>query len=249
MADEKLLEYPPGISNNAHIEFVGYKYSLPKANVNTASYQRKSSGFSCALYVPAGIKDSAGGDWGTEGIPRFAGGGADKVFSSENGLNFMTDVVKGLADKIPGGKQVQAIYAANTGTIINPNEMLILKGGTHYDLNLSYELVPNSEEEGLAVKKIINYFKRNSTPSFETIGGVSHLQYPEIFDIHITSKDKKYVSTKDKNEDILFGYQGMVLIAFDVTYGGGDNSMLYYNDGTPVHATMSLTFKSVRPGR
>lgn len=223
-----MASFPDGVESTANITFVSHKWEMPKAQVNQSQLQLSGGGFNACLYIPAGIRDAISANWGSEVVPE------EMYNSSALAGTGARAVRKGLEM----GKQQAGAFAtgaaATTGTAKAPNELLLFQGMNYLDFSASFEMIPKNKGEANAIMAIINGFKESIKPALEQDSKMMKLDYPPVFDIICRTPGKT-----------LFKYKNMALVSVDVTYAGGANSMLYYYDGNPVQATLSVSFKSI----
>lgn len=121
------------------------------------------------------------------------------LFASRAGLNF-------ISPSIEGG------LAAETGTAINPHQALVFSGVGVRQYQFDWTLIPNNETEANNIRNIINAFKRNSLPTYQSVLGGASLpteqrnelnqlsgtltrglfKYPKMVDIFFTGLDTEH---------------------------------------------------------
>jgi len=258
------LLYPTYVKNNPHILITTKNYALPSADRNDANDIKTKRIANTYLYLPSNLADAVGSTWSSETMTETVQAAANNIakldrskaslmdYAGALGDGVMTggwrDLVEGATKKIGGesiGKQVTAI----TGTMMKPNDVLVLDQIGRYSMNLTWDFYPQNAEEGEMVRNILRNFKNWSQPKLVPDGGILALNYPQIFDIYVKVNSKsvnKVTSSSIKNS--LFYYTNMVLENISISYSGGQNESLFYSDGTPTVSSMNLTFKSLRPG-
>lgn len=153
------------------------------------------------------------------------------------------------AANIPLGGSLtrDAVFARQTGEILNQNVELLFNGVNLRSFKFSFKLTPRSKEEANQVKFIINAFKKNMAPK---LGGESEtssnifLKTPNVFNLTYKKgnnphpflhKFKQCVLT-----DMSVNYTGEGTYA---TYGGANKD----GGGTPVSMVLELGFKELEP--
>lgn len=224
----KYGSYPPSMGGGMpFVTFSAYKYQMPKAKVEEAEQVREALS-SITLYVPGGVQEKVGGQWGTEEIIPLFYGGRQFVLS---------DVVDSALKAT--GKAVKATASSYTGLAAAPNEILVFQKTSFYDMSFSYNFMPIDEKEAAAMLAAIKLFKESTLPTLKVDSAIAYLEYPPVWDIKFNLKGTGSMTSGDG------AYMNMALVDFSATYSDGSTSVLIYEDGTPVQVTMSLTFKSI----
>jgi hypothetical protein len=213
------------------ITFMAYKYKLPKAKLETAKGEKEAIGDGIQLYMPSGVSESYGGEWGFESLLNF-----------EQGLKDIgADLVGKVAAK--GAEQMGGIsnsVKAGFGATIIPSEFMIFKKPLPFTLALSFNFVPRNAKEGAAIVSIIQTFKKYSLPTIAEGDGQLFLSFPPVWDISLKNiKGTGHPDNPGMHTD-------MALTNCTVTYSGGANSALVFHDNVPVQCAMSLSFQSIK---
>ena len=207
----------------------------------------RSAGF-IALYMPASVKVNYAADYGEEEIGVVAEGGSDIIEafmqgkdSKETTLNLLDQAatgIKQMATKAldavaPGAKHMMAL---NEGKVITPRMELMFKGIGRRDFSFEFSFLPKSEQEAIAVEKIIHKFKFHMASNF-TAGaeGVRKMDIPDHFNI-------RYMYHNSENFH-LNRISTCVLKGMDVEYGG--DRFVAYGDGRPQQTKLSLSFQEL----
>lgn len=218
-------------TNMPMITFIPYEYKLPKAKLETAKGEKVGTGSGVQLYMPAGVQESYGGEWGFESLINFEQGLAQAG----------VDILGKIASK--GAENLGAL--ANTvkggfGATLIPSEFMIFKKPQPFTLNLSFNFVPRNQKEGEAIIGIIKTFKMYSLPTIDGRGVDLFLKFPPVWDIDLTTvKGTGHPDNPGMHTD-------MALTSCNVTYSGGANSVLVFHDNIPVQCSMTLNFQSIK---
>ena len=141
-----------------------------------------------------------------------------------------------------GNVSLAQLQARQEGNIFNPNMELLFNGPTLRSFRFSFKMTPRSQLESIAVRDIINTFKRSMAPKTVTTGtGNSqslYLKTPDIFEI-------KYKKGPD-DHPFLHTFKQCFLENMSVNYTG-EGTYATYGDGTPISLVMNLSFKELEP--
>lgn len=141
-----------------------------------------------------------------------------------------------------GNVSLDQLQARQEGNIFNPNMELLFNGPTLRSFRFSFKMTPRSQDESIAVRDIINTFKRSMAPKTVTTGtGNSqslYLKTPDIFEI----KYKK----GSGDHPFLHSFKQCFLENMSVNYTG-EGTYATYGDGTPISLVMNLSFKELEP--
>lgn len=259
------LLYPTYVKNNPHIRITTKKYELPAADRNDAKDIKTTPLAETFLYLPSNLADAVGSSWSSETmtetvqaaaanvarLDRSKAGIKDYIKAVGGAVSFESvkrDTLEGISKKV-GGESIKRQVTALTGTMMKPNDVLVLDQIGRYSMNLTWDFYPQNSEEGEMVRKILKNFKKWVQPTLSPAGGVLGMDYPPIFDIYVkvSSASVNKVTSADIKKSLFF-YTNMVLENVSISYSGGQNEALFYSDGTPTVSNMNLTFKSLRPG-
>ena len=141
-----------------------------------------------------------------------------------------------------GNVSLAQLQARQEGNIFNPNMELLFNGPTLRSFRFSFKMTPRSQDESIAVRDIINTFKRSMAPKTMTTGtGNSqslYLKTPDIFEI-------RYKKGPD-DHPFLHTFKQCFLENMSVNYTG-EGTYATYGDGTPISLVMNLSFKELEP--
>jgi len=221
------------------------------------------------LPIPESIQDSNGVSWGEDGI----NGLAAKGFELTKGAMQNDNLFKGLGGLIKGAgsafgnvavdgssmdmattwlaseamntlganTSVGGLLARSSGQILNPNTELLFQGIQLRAFNFDFDFAPRDERESETIKKIIRTFKinmsaKNSSKDSSTNG--LFIKSPNVFQL-------KYKTGSDDHQ-FLHQFKPMALSNMAVNYTGS-GTYSTYNDATPVHMKLSLSFQELNP--
>jgi hypothetical protein len=181
---------------------------------------------------------------GMEGDPK---GAFDKllnktkaVLTGGNAQDLATSYMSAKAVGTLGGNvTAEGVLARTTGQVLNPNMELLFQGVQLRSFNFSFNLAPRFQEEALAVKNIIRTFKQSMAAKTSSGTGAGlFISAPEIF--HLTYK------SGNKKHPFLHSFKPCALLSMGVDYTG---SGVYatYEDATPVHMKLTLSFQELNP--
>tara|TARA_B100000902_G_C27269867_1_gene895721 strand:- start:738 stop:1640 length:903 start_codon:yes stop_codon:yes gene_type:complete len=221
------------------------------------------------LPIPESIQDSNGVTWGEDGINGLAAKGFeltkgamqnDNLFKGLGGLmkgagsTFSDIAVDGSSmdmattwlaseamNTLGANTSVGGLLARSSGQILNPNTELLFQGIQLRAFNFDFDFAPRDEREAETIKKIIRTFKinmsaRNSSKDSSTNG--LFIKSPNVFQL-------KY-KTGSNDHQFLHQFKPMALSNMAVNYTGS-GTYSTYDDATPVHMKLSLSFQELNP--
>ena len=138
-----------------------------------------------------------------------------------------------------GNVTAEGILARATGQVLNSNMELLFQGVQLRSFNFTFNLAPREENEAKQVKQIIRTFKQSMAA--KTTGGSGRgffINSPEVFKLTYKSGNKKH--------PFLHSFKPCALVSMGVDYTG---SGVYatYEDATPVHMKLTLSFQELNP--
>lgn len=259
-----------------YLEVLVVKYSAPGLEISdnpnilqrTSTEALDSSGslldplYQILLPMPQGISDTNMVKWGEDSINPLeaAGVGASEkaiegkpvealknllnagksVLTSGNGQDLALSYMSAKAVGTLGGNvTAEGVLARTTGQVLNPNMELLFQGVQLRSFNFSFNLAPREEKEAMAVKNIIRTFKTSMAAKTSSGSGAGlFISSPEIFQLTYKSGNKKH--------PFLHSFKPCALVSMGVDYTG---SGVYatYEDATPVHMKLSLSFQELNP--
>ena len=135
-----------------------------------------------------------------------------------------------LRKSLPGdmGKTLDAA----TGMIINPKETMSFGGVDLKSYTFEWNLYPQSPQDSVIIKDIVNLLKRETLPSTAGSGifEKSFLAYPSVVDISLIGVDESFYPR----------FKTCMISAVEVDYSGG-NDMAVMQGGRPAGVTLSFT--------
>ena len=216
------------------------------------------------LPIPGNIQDNNGAQWGENKLNDFAAaalGIVGSVVESDNLKDIPGNVTKKMNELQSGGggsdvanyaKMVAATTAVNalganvtiggllarsSGQVINQNLEMVFGGVTIRSFNFGWDLVPRSREEAYVVKSIIKNLKIHSAAKLDN-DGMGFLNAPDIFRIGYYKGGKPH--------PFLNRFKTCALTNMSVNYTGS-GTYTTYDDGTPVHMKLDISFKELNP--
>ena len=216
------------------------------------------------LPIPGNIQDNNGAQWGENKLNDFAAaalGIVGSVVESDNLKDIPGNVTKKMNELQSGGggsdvanyaKMVAATTAVNalganvtiggllarsSGQVINQNLEMVFGGVTIRSFNFGWDLVPRSREEAYVVKSIIKNLKIHTAAKLDN-EGMGFLNAPDIFRIGYFKGGTPH--------PFLNRFKTCALTNMSVNYTGS-GTYATYDDGTPVHMKLDLSFKELNP--
>lgn len=132
----------------------------------------------------------------------------------------------------------ESLLSRATGQIINPNLELLFTGVALRSFTFDFNFVPRSKEEGERVKQIIRTFKKAMSAKRAAAGNGLFISAPNVFRLTYKSGNKEH--------PFLNRFKVMALENMAVNYTASGQYATYDN-GTPVHMQMQLSFKELNP--
>ena len=221
------------------------------------------------LPIPENIQDSNAVSWGDDSINGLAAAGVGAIKGTMESGNFIkgaTEQAKkfgegtfgALGDKstqdltssffaskavnvLGGNTTLDGVLARSSGQIINPNLELLFNGVTLRSFSFSFDLAPRDERESDTIKRMLRIFKQNMQAKKSSDGGNASglfLRSPNIFQLNY--------KTGRRNHNFLHKFKPMALLNMAVNYTGG-GTYATYDDTTPVHMKLDLSFQELNP--
>lgn len=256
-----------------YLEILVVKYKAPGLDLDKTDILQRTSTealgenlknpeYQILLPMPQGISDTNMVKWGQDEInPIEAAGvaagtqamegdakgaltnliGATKsVLTSGNAQNLVTSYMAAKAVGSFGGNvTAEGILTRSTGQILNSNMELLFQGVQLRSFNFSFNLAPRFDKEATVVKQIIRTFKQSMAA--KTSGGAGaglFISSPEVFQLTYKSGSKKH--------PFLHSFKPCALVNMGVDYAAS-NVYATYEDATPVHMRLSLSFQELNP--
>lgn len=221
------------------------------------------------LPMPKGISDSNAVTWGEDSLNSIAayglGASQDVIGSQDFGKEVMNQVSKAVGvvgDSFTGGNlqellqskfaamavgslggnvSVESVLARTSGQVLNPNMELLFQGVKLRSFNFAYDMVPRDSSEATAIKNIIRVLKASMAAKKSSTSGASgglFISSPDVFLLEYKKGSSKHPFLPT------FKPSALVNITVDYTASG---MYATYNDGTPVHLNLNLSFQELNP--
>jgi len=155
----------------------------------------------------------------------------------------ISSVVGGaIVNAFGGNVSYESILSRATGQILNPNLELLFQGSNIRSFPFTFDFAPRDRKEAQEVKSIIRAFKQSMVPRTNSSGG------PIASGIFIKSPKVFLISYKSGNKahPFLNRFKACALLDITLSYTGS-GTYATYQEGTPVHMNMTLTFKELNP--
>jgi len=125
---------------------------------------------------------------------------------------------------------IKGVEAA-TGIANNPNLALTFDGVDLKQHNFQWTLAPQSAEESERLKKIINYLKKSSLPTFRSGFGKAFFNFPNVVDVFFLGSEPGY----------LYAFKRCMVNNLEFNYAGA-GTPAFVEGGRPavVNVTMNL---------
>ena len=256
-----------------YLEILVVKYKAPGLDLNKTDILQRTSTealgenlknpeYQILLPIPQGLSDTnmvkwgqdeinpieaavtAGAVTGMEGDPGKALNNfisaTKSVLTSGNAQNLATSYAAAKAvGSLGGNVTAEGILARSTGQVLNSNMELLFQGVQLRSFNFTFNLAPRFDKEATVVKQIIRTFKQSMAAKTSSGTGAGlFISSPEIFQLTYKSGNKKH--------PFLHSFKPCALVSMGVDYTG---SGVYatYEDATPVHMRLSLSFQELNP--
>jgi hypothetical protein len=220
------------------------------------------------LPIPANIGDTNQVNWGDDTINSLAAFGSknieDVIKSGEIGegaINAMKsigstaskvlsqggaqDAIKGifvsnLVNSLGANTSPEGLISRATGSVLNPNLELLFGGVNLRSFPFDFDFAPRDARESSIIKQIIRIFKQSMAPKTGSnhAGAGLFIQAPNVF--ILTYK------TGRLDHPYLNKFKPCALTNMGVNYTGS-GSYATYEDKTPVHMKLSLSFTELNP--
>jgi hypothetical protein len=214
------------------------------------------------LPMPQGISDTNMVSWGDDTLNPLAASGVQAAESAMTGdvggaVSNLLSQFKNVATNGNGQDAVTNFFAAMavnnfganvsgeslltraSGQVLNPNMELLFKGVQLRSFNFSFNMAPRDEKESKDIKDIIRAFKKSMAAKTSIGPGAGlFISSPSIFQLEYRSGNKKH--------PFLNSFKPCALLNMGVDYTG---SGVYatYEDATPVHMKLTLSFQELNP--
>ena len=245
---------------DAKFQAANFSQTLSKSNISPQFY--------ITLPIPQNITDSTSVTWGEDTVNPLAVAGvgvaAGVLKDPAGGVTAMMEAIKGTFKNIDqntltslntyvaaqavsalgANVSAQGLLTRSTGQVLNSNLELLFQGVNLRSFPFTFEFAPRSEPEAYQVKQIIRTFKQSMSPRSGGAGSGTNtnaglfVSSPKVFQLEYKSGNNSH--------PFLNVFKPCALSDISINYTGS-NTYTTYADGTPVHITMSLTFKEINP--
>jgi len=145
---------------------------------------------------------------------------------------------------VGGNVSASSLISRATGQVLNSNLELLFQGVNLRAFPFTFDFAPRDKKESDEVKSILRVLKKSMTPSNGGAGSGGNtgrglfINSPSIFQLAYRSGPGEH--------PFLNRFKPMALTDMSINYTGS-NTYATYEDGTPVHIQVSLTFKEINP--
>lgn len=192
-----------------------------------------------ALYMPASITNSQNATYQSAelgvvaSVLKAAQGG-----SGLEGIDFGTlaseSFIKGLKSGSAEAQSLASVASISQGRVVNNRTELIFDNIDRRSFTFDFKMIPRTATEAQQIQKIVKKFRANMAPDFDAASDSGKsMVVPSAFEIEF----------KPNNNEYLPKIGTSVCTSCNVTYGGARPQ--FYNDGSPVETSMTLTFQEL----
>jgi len=240
---------------------------------SSGRYQNQQSLQTILLPIPQGISDTSSVGWGDDSLNTAEAFIAQQVAgvmqsdklpqaiadattntitalqnATTNGAaqkSAMSYFVSKLVNSVGGNTSPEGLLTRATGQVLNPHMELLFKSVTLRSFSFGFDFAPRDADEALEVKNIIRAFKKYMSPKNAGVnnsvnsgpGGI-FISSPNVFQLEYRTGNKKH--------PFLNSFKPMALTNMSVNYTGS-GTYATYEDATPVHMQMNLSFQELNP--
>ena len=256
-----------------YLEILVVKYKAPGLDLDKTDILQRTSTealgenlknpeYQILLPIPQGLSDTNMVKWGqdeinpieaavTAGAVKAMEGDPGKalnnlrsatqsVLTSGNAQSLATSYAAAKAvGSLGGNVTAEGILARSTGQVLNSNMELLFQGVQLRSFNFSFNLAPRFDKEAIVVKQIIRTFKQSMAAKTSSGAGAGlFISSPEVFQLTYKSGNSKH--------PFLPSFKPCALVSMGVDYAAS-NVYATYEDATPVHMRLSLSFQELNP--
>ena len=256
-----------------YLEILVVKYKAPGLDLDKTDILQRTSTealgenlknpeYQILLPIPQGLSDTNMVKWGqdeinpieaavTAGAVKAMEGDPGKalnnlrsatqsVLTSGNAQSLATSYAAAKAlGSFGGNVTAEGILARSTGQVLNSNMELLFQGVQLRSFNFSFNLAPRFDKEAIVVKQIIRTFKQSKAAKTSSGAGAGlFISSPEVFQLTYKSGNSKH--------PFLPSFKPCALVSMGVDYAAS-NVYATYEDATPVHMRLSLSFQELNP--
>ena len=217
------------------------------ARLMSGSYVRTDT--SIALYMPSTVQTSYDSNWGATDLGMGAGTATNlyDMWKNDSGKSFIDKVTQSASAGLNIASQAAAagasgvgvfsakeLYAMNQQVATNPYTEVLFNGVNNRTFSFTFKMMPRDAAEQAAIKKIVDTIKFHRAPEKDQNSMNVFWKWPSTFDLSFRKKN-------GEENEWLFKISTCALTQFSVEYGG-DGFYGSYEDGSPLHTTMTLGF-------
>jgi hypothetical protein len=252
-----IVDYvPPGLGAKTATDII--QKTATSALADSGSL--KNPLYQILLPIPQGISDTNMVSWGDDTLNPLAASGIQaaesamkgdvggavsnllsqfkNVATSGNGQDAVTNFFAAMAvNNFGANVSAESLITRASGQVLNPNMELLFKGVQLRSFNFSFNMAPRDEKESGAVKSIIRTFKKSMAAKTSTGAGL-FISSPSIFQLEYQSGNTKH--------PFLHSFKPCALVSMGVNYTGS-GAYSTYEDATPVHMVLTLSFQELNP--
>lgn len=216
------------------------------ADSNSANWGENTLNAALAAGLIAGKETIESGDFiggagkaGQDVFSKF-----QSAFTQGTGQKVASTVFSKLAIQALTGQDatVSGLISRETGAVVNQNVEMLFQGvNIRTAFQFTFDLIPRSQAEAEEIKTIIRTFKQEMTPrkgSTGSTGGGFFVKSPNVFKIQYR--------TGSGPHPFLNKFKPCALTSMSVNYSGSGQYSTF-NDATPVHMILTLSFQELSP--
>lgn len=194
-----------------------------------------------ALYMPATVTNVQNAAYGNVEMGNvIAAAQALGSASDQNNLlggtgSFIAQLAQQNLKK--GGSEARSIvgaYEIQSGRIANNRTELIFENIDRRTFTFDFKMIPKTQTEALMIRQIVKSFRYHMAPSFDQNSITNRTMIvPSLFEIEFKPNTSAYLPKIGLS----------VCSSCNVTYGGARPQ--FYDDGSPVETSMTITFQEI----
>ena len=171
--------------------------------------------------------------------------GSSEIANNQSLQTAIKNIISGSAVNTLGGNvSSTGLISRTTGSVLNSNLELLFAGVNLRTFQFTFDMAPRSRPEAEEVKQIIRTFKREMSARSGGAASGSNtnvglfITAPSLFQLTYKSGPNKH--------PFLNTFKPCALTDVTVNYTAS-GTYATYDDGSPVHIQMGLTFKEINP--
>jgi len=257
---EASLKFPSNLGSNDSKYYTWFKIyettpsEMPKLdfllgpggpNLSTITLTRpfNPKAINIALYMPASITNVQNAAYGNvemgniiAGMQAFNRTDTGEVGSAAGGaLDFLKTI--GEQRLKQGGAEARSLigaYEIESGRVLNNRTELIFENIDRRTFTFDFKMIPRTEDEAVSIQKIVKEFRRHMVPKIDDKAITNRTMIvPSLFEVEFKPNTSGYLPKIGKS----------VCTSCNVTYGGARPQ--FYNDGSPVETSMTITLQEI----